>query len=280
MILATPGGYARGRRASFRSRGIDPRRESWGGVALGDGRRPVRRAALTFSLAASSCLLDAMGVQIPRAAARETQPSSATDSACETSGLPTPKAASIRLDHLKRFALCRMSSAGWDARIADQPTGRLSVHWGRASSRRAPGITVVMLPVARGFEFKLTSEADNVAIVRRALHSLLQPAGFSPDRVASITLATTEVCANVVRHAYPDGTRGLIRIEAAVGPDGGFDDRRRRPRRRVRPPGGARDGGRPRDLRRACERPADRVVERCRHGGANAVRRDRKSDRW
>ena len=93
---------------------------------------------------------------------------------------------------------------------------------GRASSRRAPGITVVMLPVARGFEFKLTAEADNVAIVRRALHSLLQPAGFSPDRVASITLATTEVCANVVRHAYPDGTRGLIRIEAAVGPDGGL----------------------------------------------------------
>ena len=30
-----------------------------------------------------------------------------------------------------------------------------------------------MLPVARGFEFKLTAEADNVAIVRRALHSLL-----------------------------------------------------------------------------------------------------------
>ena len=77
-----------------------------------------------------------------------------------------------------------------------------------------------MLPVARGFEFKLTAEADNVAVVRRALHALLQPEGFSPDRVASITLATTEVCANAVRHAYPDGSRGVIRIEASVCPDG------------------------------------------------------------
>jgi anti-sigma regulatory factor (Ser/Thr protein kinase) len=77
-----------------------------------------------------------------------------------------------------------------------------------------------MLPVARGFEFKLTAEADNVAVVRRALHALLRPAGLSRDRVASITLAATEVCANVVRHAYPDGIRGVIRIEASVTPDG------------------------------------------------------------
>ena len=84
----------------------------------------------------------------------------------------------------------------------------------------AAGIFTVMPPVARGFEFKLTAEADNVPIVRRALHALLRPAGFSPDRIASIALATTEVCANVVRHAYPDGDRGVIRVEAALGPDG------------------------------------------------------------
>jgi serine/threonine-protein kinase RsbW len=77
----------------------------------------------------------------------------------------------------------------------------------------------MMPPVARGFEFKLTAEADNVPIVRRALHALLAPAGFSPDRVASIALATTEVCANAVRHAYPDGDRGLIRVEAELAPD-------------------------------------------------------------
>jgi anti-sigma regulatory factor (Ser/Thr protein kinase) len=77
-----------------------------------------------------------------------------------------------------------------------------------------------MLPVARGFEFKLTAEADNVAVVRRALHALLRPAGLPPDRVASIALATTEVCANAVRHAYPDGSRGVIRIEASLSPDG------------------------------------------------------------
>ena len=78
----------------------------------------------------------------------------------------------------------------------------------------------MMRPGARGFEFKLTAEADNVPIVRRALHALLLPAGFPPDRVASIALATTEVCANVVRHAYPEGDPGVIRIEVSVTPDG------------------------------------------------------------
>jgi anti-sigma regulatory factor (Ser/Thr protein kinase) len=82
------------------------------------------------------------------------------------------------------------------------------------------GNSPVMPPVARGFEFKLTAEADNVPIVRRALQALLRPAGFSPDHIASIALATTEVCANVVRHAYPDSDRGVIRVEAALAPDG------------------------------------------------------------
>ena len=84
----------------------------------------------------------------------------------------------------------------------------------------AAGIFTVMPPVARGFEFKLPAEADNVPVVRRALHALLCPAGFSRDQIASITLATTEVCANVVRHAYPDGDRGVIRVEAALAPGG------------------------------------------------------------
>lgn len=161
--------------------------------------------------------------------------------------IPAPNPASILLDHLKRFALCRMSSArlgrsdrrsahrarittiaitvaakmAYSAQMALPSLTEISVCFGgRASSSRSPGITLVMSPVARGFEFKLTAEADNVAIVRRALHALLGPAGLSPDRIASITLATTEVCANVVRHAYPDGSRGVIRIEASVCPDG------------------------------------------------------------
>ena len=77
-----------------------------------------------------------------------------------------------------------------------------------------------MPPVAHGFEFKLTAEADNVPVVRRALHALLRPAGFPPDRIASIALATTEVCANVVRHAYPGGEGGVIRVEVGLEPGG------------------------------------------------------------
>jgi serine/threonine-protein kinase RsbW len=93
-------------------------------------------------------------------------------------------------------------------------------HPAGGSGSRPAGKLAVMPPVARGFEFKLTAEADNVPVVRRALHALLRPAELSPDRIASITLATTEVCANVVRHAYPDGDHGVIRVEAILEPDG------------------------------------------------------------
>lgn len=161
------GPYLQGRRAPVRSRVPGSRRASWGGWARTDGLRRPRRAALTFSLAASSCLLDAMADMFP------------------------------------------------GSRFGKPPSRRVD-----ASSTRAPGITPVMPPVARGFQFKLTAEADNVPVLRRALHALLVPAGVDPDRVASIALAATEVCANVVRHAYPDGERGVIRVEAALVPDG------------------------------------------------------------
>jgi len=75
-----------------------------------------------------------------------------------------------------------------------------------------------MAPQARGFAFKLTAEPDNVPVVRRALHALLDTAGVAPDRAMNIVLAATEICANAVLHAYPD-RNGVFNVEARLLPD-------------------------------------------------------------
>lgn len=43
---------------------------------------------------------------------------------------------------------------------------------------------------------------------------------LTDDDLDRIRLAVTEACANVVRHAYPGGIRGTIRVEAELAPDG------------------------------------------------------------
>jgi serine/threonine-protein kinase RsbW len=71
---------------------------------------------------------------------------------------------------------------------------------------------------SHGFTFKLTAEPDNVRAVARALRSLLATAGVGRERIVNIVLATTEVCANAVQHAYPDG-EGVFRVDARLQPD-------------------------------------------------------------
>jgi anti-sigma regulatory factor (Ser/Thr protein kinase) len=75
-----------------------------------------------------------------------------------------------------------------------------------------------MAPQTRGFEFKLTAEPDNVPVVRRALRALLVTADVPPARARNIELAATEVCANAVLHAYPEGD-GVFHVEARLLPD-------------------------------------------------------------
>lgn len=70
-----------------------------------------------------------------------------------------------------------------------------------------------------GFELELAAETDNVPLVRHALRGLLEASGVTEERIADITLAVTEACANAVLHAYAD-TRGQFEAAADLSPAG------------------------------------------------------------
>jgi serine/threonine-protein kinase RsbW len=78
-----------------------------------------------------------------------------------------------------------------------------------------------MVPNSSGFELELAAMADNVPLVRHALRGLLEATGVRDDRVADITLAVTEACANAVLHAYAKDAPGSVQVSAWLSDDGG-----------------------------------------------------------
>lgn len=76
-----------------------------------------------------------------------------------------------------------------------------------------------MTPRSSGFELELAAETDNVPLVRHALRGLLEASGVTEERIADITLAVTEACANAVLHAYPH-SRGQFEAAADLSPAG------------------------------------------------------------
>lgn len=83
-------------------------------------------------------------------------------------------------------------------------------------SSRAAGEHVAALD--SDVRLTLPARPENVAVVRHVLGALAEaldlPAGVTDD----MRLAVTEACANVVRHAYPDGAGD---IDVVVRPTGG-----------------------------------------------------------
>ena len=75
-----------------------------------------------------------------------------------------------------------------------------------------------MAPRLRGFAFRLSAQAEDVPIARRAVRLLLRTAGVAESRITDVALAVSEACANAVMHASSD-RNGMFEIEAAIRGD-------------------------------------------------------------
>ena len=66
----------------------------------------------------------------------------------------------------------------------------------------------------------LPARAENVAVVRHALAGFAERIGMNEAGVADLKTVVTEACMNVVVHAYPAGSPGLLEVEATQELDG------------------------------------------------------------
>ena len=62
----------------------------------------------------------------------------------------------------------------------------------------------------------LPADARFLPRTRGAISGYLQESGARPDAVDDVVLALDEACANVIRHAFPDGTTGSLRLHAEI----------------------------------------------------------------
>jgi anti-sigma regulatory factor (Ser/Thr protein kinase) len=60
----------------------------------------------------------------------------------------------------------------------------------------------------------MPARAENVAVVRHAVAGLAERIGMDEAGIADLKTVVTEACMNVVVHAYPEGSPGLLEIEA------------------------------------------------------------------
>ena len=66
-------------------------------------------------------------------------------------------------------------------------------------------------------ELRVPAQPANVRLARLALSGVAAVAGVEPDELSDLKLAVSEVCTNVVLHAYPDGAEGEIVIRYTIG---------------------------------------------------------------
>ena len=68
-------------------------------------------------------------------------------------------------------------------------------------------------------QLELPADARLLPRTRKAVAGYLEDVGAEPDDRADVVLALDEACANVIRHAFPNGAPGTIRLRAEIGDD-------------------------------------------------------------
>lgn len=65
-------------------------------------------------------------------------------------------------------------------------------------------------------QLELPADARMLPKTRRAVDGFMEDLGSDPDQRADVVLALDEACGNVIRHAFPGGVEGLIRLRADI----------------------------------------------------------------
>jgi serine/threonine-protein kinase RsbW len=70
---------------------------------------------------------------------------------------------------------------------------------------------------AQGARTEYPAELRSLLLVRKQMDKLLERRPVAREKRWDIRLAVTEVCSNVIRHAYP-GAAGAFQVAAELGP--------------------------------------------------------------
>jgi len=68
-------------------------------------------------------------------------------------------------------------------------------------------------------QLELPADARLLPRTRRAVSGYLEDVGAEAEDRADVVLALDEACANVIRHAFPTGVAGTIRLRAEIAED-------------------------------------------------------------
>jgi serine/threonine-protein kinase RsbW len=69
---------------------------------------------------------------------------------------------------------------------------------------------------SRSVELSFPASSRYLVLARLSMAGVAPVAGLSPEQLADLKLAVTEVTANVVRHAYPEGEPGDVHVRMVV----------------------------------------------------------------
>jgi len=65
-------------------------------------------------------------------------------------------------------------------------------------------------------ELTFPASSRYLVLARLSVAGVAPVVGLSTEQLADLKLAVTEACANVVKHAYPEGERGDVHLRLAV----------------------------------------------------------------